>query len=98
MIWAEMGNVDDFKHPDQIVAFAGYDPKVRKSGNKEVIGGPNKRGSKILRWVLGWTVQEAKCSNPVLGQYFDKKISNKHNMQGVCFKKLIRLSGVREKQ
>jgi len=75
MIWAEMGNVDDFKHPDQIVAFAGYDPKVRKSGNKEVIGGPNKRGSKILRWVLGWTVQEAKCSNPVIGQYFDKKLS-----------------------
>jgi transposase len=48
MIWAEMGNVDDFKHPDQIVAFSGYDPKVRQSGNKEVIGGPNKRGSKEL--------------------------------------------------
>ena len=94
MIWAEMGNVDDFKHPDQIVAFAGYDPKVRKSGNKEVIGGPNKRGSKILRWVLGWTVQEAKCSNPVIGQYFDKKIEQgKHfnNARCAAAKKLIRI-------
>jgi transposase len=36
MIWAEMGNVDDFKHPDQIVAFAGYDPKVRKSRDKRL--------------------------------------------------------------
>jgi hypothetical protein len=26
------------------VAFAGLDPKVRRSANKEVIGGPNKRG------------------------------------------------------
>jgi transposase len=94
MIWAEMGNVDDFKHPDQIVAFAGYDPKVRKSGNKEVIGGPNKRGSKILRWVLGWTVQEAKCSNPVIGLYFDKKIEQgKHfnNARCAAAKKLIRI-------
>lgn len=94
MIWAEMGNVDEFKHPDQIVAFAGYDPKVRKSGNKEVIGGPNKRGSKILRWVLGWTVQEAKCSNPVIGQYFDKKIEQgKHynNARCAAAKKLIRI-------
>lgn len=94
MIWAEMGNVDDFKHPDQIVAFSGYDPKVRQSGNKEIIGGPNKRGSKILRWVLGWTVQEAKCSNPVLGQYFDKKIEQgKHynNARCAAAKKLIRI-------
>src|SRR5664280_1423467 len=43
MIWAELGDVENFSHPDQIVAFAGYDPKVKKSGNKTVILGPNKR-------------------------------------------------------
>jgi transposase len=48
MIWAEIGDIENFKHPDQIVAFAGLDPKVRKSANKEVIGGPNKRGSSTL--------------------------------------------------
>ncbi len=94
MIWAEMGDIDDFKHPDQIVAFAGYDPKVRQSGNKEIIGGPNKRGSKVLRWVLGWAVQEAKCANPVLGKYFDRKIDEgKHYNNARCatVKKLIRI-------
>ena len=44
MIWAELGDVENFSHPDQIVAFAGYDPKVKKSGNKKVILGPNKGG------------------------------------------------------
>ncbi|AKB29347.1 hypothetical protein MSSAC_2932 [Methanosarcina siciliae C2J] len=28
MSWAELGDVENFQHPDQIVAFAGYDPKV----------------------------------------------------------------------
>ena len=55
-IWAELGDIENFQHPDQIVAFAGYDPKVKKSGNKEVVLGPNKRGSKLLRWVLGRAV------------------------------------------
>jgi len=27
MIWAEIGDIENFKHPDQIVAFAGLDPK-----------------------------------------------------------------------
>jgi transposase len=51
MIWAEIGDIENFKHPDQIVAFAGLDPKMRKSANKEVIGGPNKRGSSIWNFV-----------------------------------------------
>jgi transposase len=94
MIWAEMGNIEYYTHPDQIVAFAGYDPKVKKSGNKEIIGGPNKRGSKVLRWVLGWAVQEAKSVNPVIGQYFDRKINEgKHynNARCAAAKKLIRI-------
>jgi transposase len=36
MIWAELGDIENFNHPDQIVAFAGYDPKVKESGNKKV--------------------------------------------------------------
>ncbi|RPJ64539.1 MAG: IS110 family transposase, partial [Alphaproteobacteria bacterium] len=51
IIWAELGDVENFNHPDQIVAFAGYDPKIKKSGKKKVVLGPNKRGSRLLRWV-----------------------------------------------
>ena len=94
MIWAELGDIENFNHPDQIVAFAGYDPKVKKSGNKEVILGPNKRGSKVLRWVLGRAVVQAKMFNPVIEQYFKKKISEgKHYNTALCAaaKKLIRI-------
>jgi len=93
-IWAELGDVENFRHPDQIVAFAGYDPKVKKSGNKEVVLGPNKRGSKLLRWVLGRAVVQAKMFNPVMEQYFKKKISEgKHYNTALCAaaKKLIRI-------
>lgn len=94
MIWAELGDIENFNHPDQIVAFAGYDPKVKKSGNKEVILGPNKRGSRLLRWVLGRAVVQAKMCNPVIEQYFKKKISEgKHYNTALCAaaKKLIRI-------
>ena len=93
-IWAELGDIESFSHPDQIVAFAGYDPKVKKSGNKEIILGPNKRGSRLLRWVLGRAVVQAKLYNPVIKQYFKKKISEgKHYYTALCaaVKKLIRI-------
>ena len=94
VIWAEIGDIENFKHPDQIVAFAGFDPKVKKSGNKEVIGGPSKRGSSVLRWALGWAVQESKNVNPVLGPYFEKKIAEgKHYNTARCAaaRKLVRI-------
>ena len=94
MICAEIGNIENFTHPDKIVAFAGLDPKVKQSGNKEIVGGPNKRGSKTLRWALGWAVQEAKSSNPVIGSCFQKKLDEgKHYNTARCAaaKKLIKI-------
>lgn len=41
MIWGEIGEVENFRHPDQLVAFSGFDPKAKKSGKKEVVSGPN---------------------------------------------------------
>jgi transposase len=93
-IWAELGDVENFSHPDQIVAFAGYDPKLKESGNKKVVLGPSKRGSRQLRWVLGRAVVQAKLHNPVIKQYFMKKISEgKHYNTALCAaaKKLIRI-------
>jgi transposase len=94
IIWAEIGDVENFSHPDQIVAFAGYDPKVKESGNKKIILGPSKKGSRILRWVLGRAVVQANLFNPVIKQYFKKKISEgKHYNTALCAtaKKLIRI-------
>ncbi|AKB35483.1 Transposase [Methanosarcina siciliae C2J] len=75
MIWGEIGEVENFKHPDQLAAFSGFDPKVKKSGQKEVISGPNKRGSRVLRCLIGRAVVDSRRVNPVIGEYFDKKIS-----------------------
>ena len=94
MIWAEIGDVENFSHPDQIVAFAGYDPKVKKSGNKTVILGPNKRGSRLLRWVLGRAVVQANLHDPVIQQYFKKKMSEGKHYNTALFaaaKNLIRI-------
>lgn len=69
------------------------------SGKKEVISGSNKRGSKLLRWVLGIAVVQAKMSNPVIITYFNKKISEgKHYNTVMCAsaKKLIRIIWVVE--
>lgn len=93
-ICAEIGNFKNFRHPDKILAFAGLDPKVKQSGNKEIVGGPNKRGSKTLRWALGWAVQEAKRSNPVIGSCFQKKLDEgKHYNTARCAaaKKLVKI-------
>jgi transposase len=93
-ICAEIGNFNHFTHPDKILAFAGLDPKVTQSGNKEIVGKPNKRGSKMLRWALGWAVEEAKRSNPVIGSCFQKKLDEgKHYNTARCAtaKKLVRI-------
>jgi transposase len=93
-ICAEIGNINNFSHPDKVLAFAGLDPKVKQSGNKEIVGGPNKRGSKTLRWALGWAVQEAKKSNPVIGSCFQKKLDEgKHYNTARCAaaKKLVKI-------
>lgn len=94
MIWGEIGEVENFRHPDQLVAFSGFDPKVKKSGKKEVVSGPNKRGSRVLRCLIGRAVVDAKRVNPVIGKYFSKKISEgKHYDTARCAaaKKLIRI-------
>jgi len=93
-ICAEIGNFEHFSHPDKILAFAGLYPKVTQSGNKEIVGGPNKRGSKILRWALGRAAEEAKRSNPIIGSFFKKKLDEgKHYNTARCAtaKKLVRI-------
>ncbi|MGP8329314.1 MAG: hypothetical protein ACT6FF_03195 [Methanosarcinaceae archaeon] len=67
---------------------------MKPSGNKEIVGGSNKRGSSTLRCALGWAVQETKRSNPVIGSSFQKNPGEgKHYNNAGCAtaKKLIRI-------
>lgn len=49
----EIGSISKFKHADQLVAFAGYDPTIYESGKYSSSSGKMaKRGSKYLRTMI----------------------------------------------
>lgn len=50
---AEVGEFDRFDHKTEVVSYAGLDPAVRQSGDKETTGGITKEGPSVLRWALG---------------------------------------------
>ena len=57
VIVAEVGEVERFDEDKQLVSYAGLDPVVHQSGDKEVRGSISKEGSAPLRWAL------VQCAN-----------------------------------
>lgn len=74
VIIAELGgHLYAFKG-DQLVAFAGLDPKVRQSGaTLHTTGRMTKRGSPHLRWALVNAANVARMHDPDLQSYYKKK-------------------------
>jgi transposase len=94
-IISEIGDINNFKSPDSLVAFAGLDPSVYESG--EFSSNHNKmskRGSKYLRNAI-WTSSTIIIHNdPVFSAFYTKKIiQGKHhnNAIGHVCKKLTRV-------
>jgi len=94
-IISEIGDINNFKSPDSLVAFAGLDPSVYESG--EFSSNHNKmskRGSKYLRNAI-WTSSTVIIHNdPVFSAFYTKKIiQGKHhnNAIGHVCKKLTRV-------
>ena len=94
-IVSEIGDINNFKSPDSLVAFAGLDPSVYQSG--EFTANHNKmskRGSKYLRNAI-WTSSTIIIHNdPVFLAFYSKKIlKGKHhnNAIGHVCKKLTRV-------
>lgn len=56
---AELGSVHHFTRPQQMVAFAGIDPKLRQSGSLQGQVSMSKRGSRFLRHALYLSCQSA---------------------------------------
>ncbi|WP_068505946.1 IS110 family transposase [Paenibacillus kribbensis] len=78
VIAAELGDISQFNHPKQVVAFAGIDPSVFSSG--QFVASENritKRGSKRLRRAvyLAVTCGLRKDLNSRIKPYYDKKKS-----------------------
>lgn len=52
LLTAEIGDVERFSSAKHLVSYAGLDPSIRQSGEKEVRGGITKEGSALMRWAL----------------------------------------------
>jgi len=76
-IKAEVGEFDRFDHKNEVVSYAGLDPAVRQSGDKETTGGITKEGPSTLRWALGQGALNAKRYDSYLGNYYTRLAEHK---------------------
>lgn len=98
-ILAELGETSWFKKSKEIVAFAGIDPVVKKSGKFEKVEvHMSKKGSHYLRLALFIAASSAilskrngKSPNPVLRAYYSKLIGKGKTHKaaiGACMRKM----------
>lgn len=95
MILGEIGDINRFSKPRKLLAFAGLDPSVYKSGNfiakKTKM---SKRGSSALRYALMNAAHNVVKYNQTFKKYYDSKRSEgrgHYNALGHCAGKLVRI-------
>ena len=85
IIVSEIGDINRFERPNQLVAFAGLDVTVKQSG--EFTGTKNKiskRGSPYLRRAIWLAAQRAAFCDPVLSEYYQSlRDRGKHHLTAV---------------
>lgn len=84
-IFCELGDISRFSHKRKIVAYAGYDPKIKFSGSSvRATGKLTKRGSPFLRNALYLATFSNLRSQNVFGNYYrKKKKQGKHHFQAM---------------
>ncbi|HEY8416133.1 MAG TPA: transposase, partial [Thermaerobacter sp.] len=73
-IWAKLGDPGRFRGPKQVVRYAGLDPSVDPSGERDRRGPISRHGDRLLRRALieaAWSV--ARHDEGELGQFFRRK-------------------------
>jgi transposase len=103
MLLAEIGNIHRFPAVEKLVAYAGIDATVFKTGQFE--GDEmhmSKRGSHYLRYALWQAATASLLHNPEMKQYYDKKRAEGkvHGvaMGAVCHKLLGRIYIIMKEQ
>lgn len=95
MIISEIGDINNFTSPDQLLAFAGLDPTVYQSGEFEASHTKiTKRGSKYLRWAIHQVSSGIWKWDKTFKDYYLKKINEgKHHFVAIGHidKKLVRV-------
>ncbi len=85
IIVSEIGDINRFDRPNQLVAFAGLDVTVKQSG--EFSGTKNKiskRGSPYLRRAIWLDAQRAAFCDPILSEYYQSlRNRGKHHLSAI---------------
>jgi transposase len=94
-ILGEIGDISRFSNPKKLTAYAGLDSTFHQSG--QFTGSRSrisKRGSTYLRRAIWSAAALSRKSNPVLSDYYQKKIQEGKHPQaalGACARKLTHL-------
>lgn len=82
-IVAEIGEIDRFDNKKQVVSYAGLDPRVRQSGEKETTDAITKEGPPVLRWALGQATLNVVKYDSYLGNFHTRMKDRKHNQKAL---------------
>lgn len=94
VIISEIRNINNFRNPAQLLAFAGMEPSVNQSGSHDGKGKMVKRGSSSLRWALHQAARLVAIHSPLFRAYLLKKVGEgKHYNVALTHlaKKLVRV-------
>ena len=89
----ELGNPEYFKHPKQIVKYAGYDPQEKDSGKRVGRKFISKKGRWLLRKYLFFMSMKVTQNSCFFKAYYKRKLENK-NRFGQLLKKREALCAV----
>lgn len=94
IIISEIGDINRFKNPGQVLAFAGLDPSVKQSGTFNASSTRmSKRGSSLLRYALILAANNVQLNTKTFNNYYNiKRAQGKlhYNALGHCAGKLVR--------
>lgn len=95
IIISEIGDINRFNNPHQVLAFTGLDPSVKQSGNFNASSTRmSKRGSPLLRYALILAANNVRIHTKTFSDYYNTKKSqgkSHYNALGHCAGKLIRV-------
>ena len=94
IIISEIGDINRFSNPGQVLAFAGLDPSVKQSGTFNASSTRmSKRGSSLLRYALILAANNVQLNTKTFNNYYNtKRLQGKlhYNALGHCAGKLVR--------
>lgn len=94
IIISEIGDINRFNNPGQVLAFAGLDPSVKQSGTFNASSTRmSKRGSSLLRYALILAANNVQLNTKTFNDYYNTKRAQgklHYNALGHCAGKLVR--------